>query len=324
MRILLIETRSLADIVYGLQLATSIRAQRPDVHLSWIGRETFLPLLRSSVAIDHVYEFRREGGVRGFLRLMREIREQEFDYAFDLQGQLRSGLMISRTRTRHRIGRSDAKEGAGLFYSHAVPLPLQGRHSHRIDILLKFCEVIGLRPELRGAPLFRDSGSINLPFDDTGPAGRPILIFPDSRLEERRWNGFKQLTEMILRDDRSRRVVWAGNKYIPDKDAFNKEQFLNLTGNTGLLSLPSLVSKASWVIANDTGPVHLAAAMGIRTLGIFGPTDPRVSGPYPLTAPGNHVIQAPLGALTMLSPKEVFARFQRLDTPLKSLAGGPP
>ena len=309
--------------MHGLQLATSIKAQRPEVHLSWIGRATFLPLLRSSTAIDHVYAFHRNGGLKGFLRLMREVRNSEFDYVFDLQGQLRSGLMTSRTRALHKIGRSDAKEGAGLFYTHKVPLPVQGKHSHLVDIVLKFCEVIGLRPELRGAPVFRDAGSVNLQFDDVRYTGRPILIFPDSRLEEKRWNGFKQLTEMILRDDRSRRVVWAGNNYVPDKGDFSKEQFLNLTGNTSLLSLPSLLSKASWVISNDSGPMHLAAAMGIRTLGIFGPTDPRVSGPFPLTAPTNHVIQAPLGALTMLSPKEVFARFQRLDTPLKPIVGNP-
>ncbi len=323
MKILIIETRSLADSVHGLQLAASIKAQRSEAHVSWIGRETFLPLLRSSTVIDRVYAFHRQGGLRGFQRLMKEVRGGEFDYVFDLEGQLRSGLMTWRTRAVHKVGRSDAKEGAGLFYTHKVPLPIQGRHSHGVDIVLKFCEVIGLRPEVQGAPVFRDAGSVTLQFDEIPYTGRPILIFPDSRLEEKRWNGFKQLTEMILRDDRSRRVVWAGNHYIPDKGDFSKEQFLNLTGNTSLLSLPSLLSKASWVISNDSGPMHLAAAMGIRTLGLFGPTDPRVSGPYPLTAPTNHVIQAPLGALTMLSPKEVFARFQRLDTPLRRVAGGP-
>jgi ADP-heptose:LPS heptosyltransferase len=57
--------------------------------------------------------------------------------------------------------------------------------------------------------------------------------------------------------------------------------------------------------------MHLAAAMGVRTLGIFGPTDPRCFGPYPLNSPSNAVVQAPVGDLKLLSAKEVYARFQR-------------
>jgi ADP-heptose:LPS heptosyltransferase len=60
--------------------------------------------------------------------------------------------------------------------------------------------------------------------------------------------------------------------------------------------------------------MHLAAALGVRVLSIFGPTDPRLFGPYPLNAPTNHVVQAPVGDLKLLSVKEVFARFQRIDT----------
>jgi ADP-heptose:LPS heptosyltransferase len=57
--------------------------------------------------------------------------------------------------------------------------------------------------------------------------------------------------------------------------------------------------------------MHLAAALGVRVLGIFGPTDPRLFGPYPLNAPTNVVVQAPVGALKLLSAKEVYARFQK-------------
>ena len=142
-------------------------------------------------------------------------------------------------------------------------------------------------------------------------------MFPDSRRPERCWPGFKQLTDLLLREDRTRRVVWAGSHYLPDKDAFPPGQFLNLTGNTSVVSLPALVGNAAWVIANDSGPLHLAAALGVPVLGIFGPTDPRRHGPYPLLAPTNHVIQAPVGDLRLLPAKEVYARFQRLGAPAR-------
>jgi ADP-heptose:LPS heptosyltransferase len=66
------------------------------------------------------------------------------------------------------------------------------------------------------------------------------------------------------------------------------------------------------VITNDSGPMHLAAALGVRTLGIFGPTDPRLFGPYPLTAPTNFVIQAPVGDLKLLTAREGYAQFAKI------------
>jgi len=74
--------------------------------------------------------------------------------------------------------------------------------------------------------------------------------------------------------------------------------------------------KADWVISNDSGPMHLAAAMGLKTIGLFGPTDPRQYGPYPLKSPTNYAIQAPVGDLNLLSAKEVFFLFNRIEASL--------
>jgi heptosyltransferase-1 len=106
-------------------------------------------------------------------------------------------------------------------------------------------------------------------------------------------------------------VVWAGSNYVHDRSAYPPAQFFNLTGNTSLVSLPALIKRADWVISNDSGPMHLAAALGVKVMGIFGPTDPRLFGPYPLTAPSNVVVQAPVGDLKLLSAKDVYARFQK-------------
>jgi len=67
------------------------------------------------------------------------------------------------------------------------------------------------------------------------------------------------------------------------------------------------------VISNDSGPMHLAAAMGLRTIGLFGPTDPQKFGPYPLKSPTNYAIQAPVGELALLSAKEVYYLFNRIE-----------
>jgi heptosyltransferase-1 len=323
-QLLIIKPSSLGDIVHGLQVASSLKAQQPDLRISWVVRDIFAPLVRACEAVDQTYVFRRDAGAKGFFELMSEVRETKFDYAFDFQGLFRTGLMMWRTRAKNKVGRSDAREGAWIFYKQLAPLPPGGRHAHALEILLQFCPVFEAQPELRGVLRFRAPENLNLNFVDGRGGAKPLVMFPDSRRPEKRWGGYKELTEMLIRDGTGRKIVWAGNNYFPDKDAFPPAQFLNLTGNTSLVSLPALIQRADWVISNDSGPMHLAAALGVRTLGIFGPTDPRRFGPYPLTAPTNHVVQAPVGDLKLLPAKEIFARFQRIDTPRTRIVRGRP
>lgn len=311
--LLIIKPSSLGDIVHGLQVAASIKAQRPDVRISWIVRDIFAALVRQCEAVDRVYVFKRSGGVFGFLNLMKEVRETKFDFVFDMQGLLRTGLMTWRAHGAKKVGRADAREGAGFFYKDTIELPPAGKASHALEILLQFLPVLGLKPELVGTVKFREVEGLNLSHIEGRNGAQPVIMFPDSRRAEKKWHGFKELTEFIARDGSGRKVVWAGNNYIDYKDALTETQFLNLTGNTSLMALPALIKRAGWVISNDSGPMHLAAAMGVPTLGIFGPTDPRLYGPFPLTAPTNHVAQAPIGNLKLLTAREVYARFKRLD-----------
>ncbi|HVU33748.1 MAG TPA: glycosyltransferase family 9 protein [Opitutaceae bacterium] len=309
--LLIIKPSSLGDIVHGLQVATSLKEQVPNLRISWVVREIFAPIVRACEAVDQVYVFERNAGAKGFIRLTKELRKTKFDYVFDMQGLLRTGLMTSRTIATHKVGRSDAREWSGVFYNEKVPLPEDGRRSHALEILLQFCPVLGAKPELRGTLRFRELDSLHLRFAQGRSGEKPILMFPDSRRAEKCWGGFKQLTELILRQDKRRKVIWAGSNYVHDRGAYPAAQFVNLTGNTSLVSLPAVIKRADWVIANDSGPMHLAAALGVRVFAIFGPTDPRLFGPYPLRSPNNVVVQAPVGDLRMLSAKDVYSRFVR-------------
>ncbi len=245
--LLIIKPSSLGDIVHGLQVATSLKAQVEGLRISWIVGDIFAPIVRACEAVDQVYVFERKGGTKAFLRLMAEVRKKKFDYAFDMQGLLRTGLMMSRTHAKVKAGRSDAREFAGVFYNRKVPLPPDGKRSHAIEILLQFCPVLGAKPELRGTLKFREVDELKLSFAEGRGGAKPFLMFPDSRRAEKCWGGFKQLTEMILRENKARKVIWAGNNRVPDRNAYPAGQFLNLTANTSLVSLPALIKRADWV-----------------------------------------------------------------------------
>lgn len=307
--LLIIQPASLADIVHGLQVTASLKAQQPDWRVSWIVRDVFAPLVRSSSVVDQIFVFRRLGGVRGFFQLMREVRARQFDVVMDFQGLLRSGLMVKWTHAKRRLGRADAREGATFFYSEKIAAPTPGPH-HPLETLLQFLVAVEARPELHGPLHFRDFGKLNLSFMEKRNGLRPVLMFPESRREDKRWPEFAQLSSLLVREA-GRKVVWAGSHYLPCKEAFPDGAFVNLTGNTSLNSLAALITRAEWVISNDTGPLQLAAALGVKTLGIFGPTDPRLSGPYPLTRASNFYIHAPVGDLRLLAARDVFARLKR-------------
>ena len=134
--LLIIKPSSLGDIVQALQVATSLKAQLPRLRISWVVREIFAPIVRACEAVDHVYVFERNAGAKGFLRLTKEIRKKKFDYVFDMQGLLRTGLMTSRVLAAKKIGRADAREWSGVFYDEKVPLPPAGKRSHALEILL--------------------------------------------------------------------------------------------------------------------------------------------------------------------------------------------
>jgi heptosyltransferase-1 len=278
--LLVIKPSSLGDIVQGLQVATSLKAQRPDLRISWIVREMFAPIVRACEAVDQVYVFEPAGGAKGFLKLMRQVRATKFDYVFDMQGLLRTGLMTSRTRQAQ--GGAQRREGVGrdLLRREGAAAPgraPQPRPGHPAPVL----PGPGRQARAAGDAQVPEVDSLNLKFADGRGGAKPFVMFPDSRSADKKWGGFKQLTEMILREDKNRKVVWAGNNFLPDRGAFPEAQFMNLTGNTSLVSLPALVKKADWVVSNDSGPMHLAAALGVASSRSSGRPTRGSSGPIP-------------------------------------------
>ena len=243
-RVLIINPSALVEIVHGLQVLTSMKAQWPadkdPLQVDWIVRDIFAPLVDSCSAVDRTYVFKRYGGTMEFLRLMKEVRTVRYDYLFDFQGLLRTGLMTWQAHAKRKIGRANAREGAAAFYDSKVPLPPNGRRSHKLEILLHFLPSLGLKPELAGKLDFRGAEKLKLSFVEGRRGSRIILMFPDARHANKNWQGFKQLTRMILEKHRDCRVIWAGDTQLADKGAFSAERFLNITGTTA--SCPCLVS----------------------------------------------------------------------------------
>ena len=302
--ILIIEPSSFGDIIHGLQVATSIRSQLPEARISWVVAERFTGLVERCEAVDHVFVFHRRGGWREFYALLRGLRSTKFDVVIDMQGLARSGVMTLATRARRKMGRSDAREGARVFYTECTPLPGIAHSAHAVDVLLQFLPMLGLKGELCGDVAFRDSP---VPHGVSTGEDSPLILFPSSRRAEKNWQGFSDLTDRLLEAYPSRQVVWAGDAPAEGNNRRPAGRFLNLTGKTGLGEVIGLVGNALLVVANDSGPAHLAAACGVPVVVLFGPTDPRRFGPYPPDRSSNRVLSAPGGDLQRLTVDAVLS-----------------
>ena len=242
---------------------------------------------------------------------MQKIREQEYDLAVDMQGLARSAAMLFRAKAKRKMGRRDAREGAILAYPEKPKLPKGGREAHAVDILREFLPLMGVENKLVSTLAFTEppgSRTIHHLLDRVEMSQPTILLFPESRRPEKEWPHFKRLTQILLSEQTGINVIWAGSNPMEPADHWPRNRFLNLTGQTKIDELPHLIEKSTLVVANDSGPMHLAAAMGTPVLAIFGPTEVSRYGPYPPGEPGRDVITAPDGDLSALSVERVYAK----------------
>ncbi len=304
-RILIIKPSSLGDIVHGLMAAQAIREQMANCEITWVAREIFAPLVRSCPAVDHTIVFPRQRWLTGMARLVRELRREEYDYVLDMQGLARSGLMTLLARSRVKIGRSDARELSGWACTQRVPLPVSGKKSHAVELLLQFLPLLGLQAKL-GKPIQLASEPLQPPHDKL-VAARPIVLLPHSRKRRKEWPGFVELTQLLLERREDTPVIWSSHKRcaVPEAVA-SHPRFHNLTAQTTLRQMIGLIAGARVVVVNDSGPLHIAAAVGTPLVACFGPTPPELYGPYPLDRPTHRIVRAPEGDLLRLKASVVL------------------
>jgi len=264
MRILIIKPSSLGDVVHALPTVNLVRKKFPDAHITWLISESLVSLLKNCPIINERIVFHRRHYLK-FLALLIRLRRARFDLVIDLQGLLRSGLMTWATRAPRRVGLSEAREGARSFYNEVVQVP----HAHAVDRCLCAAEYLGCGTSPIEFPL-----GISPRIESEGL----IAVSPSARWPTKLW-GDEKFADLV-RQLPSRRVVLTGSLADRPRCELIARGCRNLAGGTDLLELADLYSRCAVVITNDSGPMHVAAAVGTPVVAIFGPTDPALTGPY--------------------------------------------
>jgi heptosyltransferase-1 len=305
LKLLIIKPSSLGDIIHALRVLSSIKEELPDSQVSWVVRDIFAQTVRTSGLVDHVFEFQRGSGLFAYLGLIRQLRRQRFDYVFDMQGLLRSGVLTAMSRSSQKWGRQDGREGSTFFYKK-VKRPQDCVTVHAIDVLLAFKEALDLKPILSGqlsfsgSKLSDENGTVVEEITRNG-ALPLVTVFPESRRVEKEWPHFDELTRRLTASTEAS-VIWVGSRGVSASDC---KDYANLVGKTSLTELPKLIELSSVVVSNDSAPLHLASALKRPLVGLFGPTNPLRFGPYPSDSVHSHVLKAPSGNLSILPVDEV-------------------
>tara|TARA_R100000027_G_scaffold67687_1_gene67785 strand:+ start:3750 stop:4697 length:948 start_codon:yes stop_codon:yes gene_type:complete len=305
-RILIIKPSSFGDIIHGLLVAERLRSQIPGVQIDWVARDIFAGLVEASGLVDRVLLFKRSPG--GFVRVCREIRQETYDVVLDMQGLARSGIMTFSAKAKVKLGRFDAREGSRFFYKVSIPKPPGPGPYHAVEILRQFQRSMGLYDLDPVALDFAKSAAV-----PGSPPEGAILLFPESRRAEKEWSGFGELAKRLAAKYPDRTIGWLGTGDGPMGSSGQMPgNVVDYRGKVPLASLPAAMRNASCIVANDSGPMHLAAAMGRPVIAVFGPTDPRQYGPYPENCSTNVSIRGEGGDLSNVSVEEVEESIQNL------------
>ena len=289
----------MGDIIHALGVAQAIKTQEPSARITWVVRQNFAPLFDATTVVDEVITFDRHGGPLEFFRLLRKIRQKRYDVALDMQGLLRSGLMNLAARAKLKLCPSNHRECAWLFADRVVPSPAASQHA--IDLLMEFLPPLGLKKEYAPLQLKPSAPAPEL------PAGT-ILIFPSSRgtWAQKEWSYFPQLTEALLNQNLGP-VAWCSDLKLAVPAGA-----LNFCAQVPLGELLPFIAQARLVLSCDNGPKHMAAALNVPTFALYGPTEPRLVGSYPLTSPRHVALCAPSGNIDDLQVPDVLREVEKL------------
>ncbi|TAL12667.1 MAG: lipopolysaccharide heptosyltransferase II [Nitrospirae bacterium] len=288
-RLLIVKPSSLGDIVHTLPTLAAFRRRFPRATLSWLVKREWAEVLEGQPDLDDVLAV--DLSVQGWPAAIRAVREGRFDLVVDLQGLLRSAVLGWASGSPARVGFANGREGSPWFYTHRVPVPDASMHA--VDRYLLMARFLGAAPEKPGPSAFclpRDPAAdarVEALLAAAGVRVGTMLVAlnPSARWATKQWPvaSFAAVGDWLQRHGGARVAVVGGRAERSAGDEvirLMQTAPLDLVGQTTMKELIALLRRLRVLITNDSGPMHLAAAVGTPVIALFGPTDPGRTGPY--------------------------------------------
>lgn len=281
----LLRLSALGDVTHVVPLVRTLQAARPDTPIHWIIDKAGHKLLDGLPGVTfHAYD--KKSGMAGVKELRKQLPPGRFEALLQMQVAFRANLLSAFIPAERRIGydRSRSKDLHGLFINERIP---DRPGIHVLDAIGSFCEPMGLRQtevswDLAVPPAASEWAAAQWQDD-----GRPVLmISPCSSHVRRNWYADRYAAVANHAAQRGWKVVLCGGRSELERsmaDAILAQldtPALDLVGKDTLKQLPALLARANLVMTPDSGPMHIANAMGAKVLGLHAASNPHRSGPY--------------------------------------------
>jgi len=283
-RILVVRLGAMGDIIHTLPAVAALKRSHPESSITWLVEPQWLPLLEGNPYLDCVAVLRRKSIV-GLLASLRELRANAYDFAVDFQGLLKSAAAAKAAGVERIYGfhESQVRERpAAIFYTHRI----EARAAHIVDRNLELAMACGsgqpLTPEFP-LPAGKPEGEL--------PAGEFVLASPLAGWRSKQWP-MEHYQALGARLQRERGIPLV----------LNGPPGEGLAHTSSLAGLIDATRRAAAVVGVDSGPLHLAAALGKPGVAIYGPTDPARNGPY---GDSVRVLRAPAAYTTYKRDSEI-------------------
>lgn len=277
MKILFIKLGALGDVINTLPLAITLHEQL-SAHIHWLVEPLSHPLVSSHPSVEKAILFDKKHWPRALSGVLKELRSEEFDIVLDLQRLIKSGFFCMAVRAARRIGfdKARCKEFTWLFPFERIPA--SDPTVHMAYQYLEFARYLGATPsEIRW----------DIPTTGQIPSGLPkkyVVLNIGATTSAKHWSasGFASLASGLLEHYKVQGVLTGGPADMPmaqEIESLAGGGVMSLVGRTSFQDLVEIISGAQAVVTCDTGPMHLAVALGKEVIVLIGPTNPRRTGP---------------------------------------------
>lgn len=314
-RILILKLGAIGDVIHSLPVLSTLRRALPKAHLAWAVEDTAYPVLEGNRDLDELILLERKR-LKGWFAIsyirswLGELRGKSFDTVLDLHNLLKTGFIAYASRASMRVGFRKFREGNFLFMNHWIPP--EARHQHAVDKYLSLLAPLGIDENIwdRRFPLNwtnEDELFIDQFFREQQQhrEQRWVVINPGASWPSKRWppSRYAKVGDALIKEYSVRVLILWGPREYPLAESIGKSMAEKsvLAPKTSIKQLMALIKRCRLFISGDTGPVHIAAALGVPTVTLFGPSSPLRNGPY---GEGHRIIKSPIGPAGPFQRKE--------------------
>jgi len=295
-RILVVKRSSLGDIVHFTPCLRALRAWAPRAQIIMVVDRCFADVVREDPHVDGLVEVGGSSGtwlarLRSLWPSLDRYRQPRFDLAIDFQGKPNSALYVYLSRARYQAGRGTVRPGWDCVVHPDVK-------RHAVHVCAEIAAAVGvpvidLDPHVYLAPEADAALAGRLASTGLPPDGF-LLINPFTRWHSKEWprDRYARLVHMLVRDTQLPVVITGGRDRRKESrqlmSLLDPGAAISLVGQLSLAEAMCLFGRAAVMVTGDSGPMHIAAALGTKLVALFGPTLPERTGPW---GAGHRVIQ---------------------------------